>query len=205
MNTGRVEAFTDGVIAILITIMLLELPKPDGADWADLRHDIPVLLGYVLSFAYLGIYWVNHHHMFQAVRRVRGPVLWANLHLLFWLSLIPFTTAWVAEERFATVPVVTYGIVLLGSAAAYFVLQAAVIRADGDGSRLRAAIGRDWKGRISPPLYIAGIVLSFFSIWAGIACYASVALIWFIPDRRVERLLQTHEDDATGERRGEPR
>lgn len=196
MSKGRVEAFTDGVIAILITIMLLELPKPDGPDWTALRSDLPVLLGYGLSFAYLGIYWVNHHHMFQAVRHVRGSVLWANLHLLFWLSLVPFTTAWMAE-RFTTVPVVCYGIALLGSAAAYFTLQTMVIRADGSESRLRAAIGRDPKGKISPFIYVAGVVLSFVSVWAGIACYILVALIWFIPDRRVERILQMRAEETT--------
>jgi uncharacterized membrane protein len=192
MRSGRVEAFSDGVIAILITVMVLELPKPDGVTWAALREVLPVLLAYLLSFVYLGIYWNNHHHMFQAVSRVSGSVLWANLHLLFWLSLVPFTTAWMSENGFATIPTAVYGIVLLLNGIAYFLLQRRLLRAEGPGSRLAVAIGRDLKGWSSPGLYILGIALSFVSPWLGLAVYVVVALMWLVPDRRVERLL-AHE------------
>jgi len=189
MRTGRVEAFSDGVIAILITIMVLELPKPDGADWGALAADWKVLLAYVLSFVYLGIYWNNHHHMFQAVRRVGGGVLWANLHLLFWLSLVPFVTGWMSEQDFATVPVVAYGLVLLVAAGAYSILQTVLIRTEGPGSALAVAVGRDLKGKLSVPLYVAGILLALVHPDLGLAAFVLVAVIWFIPDRRVERQL----------------
>jgi uncharacterized membrane protein len=189
MRTERLAAFSDGVIAIAITVMALELPKPDGASWDALRADAPVLLAYLLSFVYLGIYWNNHHHMLAAVSRVSGSVLWANLHLLFWLSLVPFVTGWISEERFAPIPTGAYGFVLLLAAVAYWILQNRLLRAQGPDLRLRAAVGRDLKGKLSPALYIAGILLTFASQWLGLAVYVIVALIWLIPDRRVERLL----------------
>ena len=196
MRTSRIEALSDGVIAILITIMVLELPKPDGATWTALGHDLPVLLGYVLSFVYLGIYWNNHHHMFQVVSRVRGGVLWANLHLLFWLSLVPFVTDWATEEwiadreRVPAAPVEAYGVVLLLAAISYSILQTTLIRAQGPGSTLAAAVGRDRKGKLSVPLYAAGILLSLVSPYLGLAVYVVVALMWLVPDRRVERRFE---------------
>jgi uncharacterized membrane protein len=189
MSKDRLQAFSDGVIAILITIMVLELHTPDGTDWQALRHELPVLLAYVLSFVYIGIYWNNHHHMLSAVQRVSGGALWANLHLLFWLSLVPFTTSWMSENDFPTVPVAVYGITLLAAAIAYVILQTLLLRADAEGSMLAAAIGRDAKGRLSPLLYCAGIGLAFVNPWIGLAFYIAVALIWLVPDRRVERLF----------------
>jgi uncharacterized membrane protein len=186
---GRLEAFSDGVIAILITIMVLELHIPAGSSWHALGHELPVLLAYVLSFVYLGIYWNNHHHMMAAVSRVSGAALWGNLHLLFWLSLIPFSTAWMSEHRFPPVPTAVYGIVLLAAAIAYFVLQTTLLRGEGEQSRLRAALGSDVKGKISPLLYCIGIGLAFVDRWLGVAVYVAVALIWLVPDRRVERHL----------------
>jgi uncharacterized membrane protein len=198
MRTGRVEAFSDGVLAILITIMVLELPKPGGPDWSDLVKVWHVLLAYALSFLYIGIYWSNHHHMFQAVRRIRGGVLWANLHLLFWLSLVPFITGWLSEEwdppkhPLPVVPVAVYGVALLFAGIAYWLLQAALIRAEGPGSALAVAVGRDVKGKVTPVLIAAGIGVSFVQPWLGLAAYFLVAAIWLIPDSRVERQL-THE------------
>ena len=189
MPKGRLEAFSDGVIAILITIMVLELHIPAGTSWHALGHELPVLLAYVLSFVYLGIYWNNHHHMMAAVSRVSGAALWGNLHLLFWLSLIPFSTAWMSEHRFPPVPTAVYGIVLLAAAIAYFVLQTVLLRGEGEHSRLRAALGSDVKGKISPLLYCIGIGLAFVDRWLGVAVYVGVALIWLVPDRRVERHL----------------
>ena len=201
MRTGRLEAFSDGVIAILITIMVLELPKPGGAEWSDIRGDLPVLLAYLLSFVYLGIYWNNHHHMLQAVRRVTGGALWANLHLLFWLSLVPFVTDWITEvidrngelpagrQEPLTVPLVAYGLVLLAAGVAYFILQTTLIRAEGESSALSAAIGRDVKGKLSAPLYLVGVLLSLVNPALGIGVYVLVALVWLVPDRRVERQL----------------
>jgi uncharacterized membrane protein len=194
VGTGRIEAFSDGVIAILITIMVLELHTPRSPSWEALAEDLPVLLAYLLSFVYLGIYWNNHHHMLAAVSRVSGAVLWANLHLLFWLSLVPFVTAWMSENGFATIPTAVYGLVLLLSAVAYYVLQGTLLRAQGRGSRLAAAVGRDLKGKLSPWLYCVGIALSFLNQWLGIAVYVVVALIWLVPDRRVEREI-THHDE----------
>jgi uncharacterized membrane protein len=167
MSKVRLEAFSDGVIAILITIMVLELRTPAGTSWHALRHELPVLLAYVLSFVYLGIYWSNHHHMLAAVSRVSGATLWANLHLLFWLSLVPFSTAWMSEHHFPAVPTAVYGIVLLATAIAYYVLQTTLLRAEGDRSRLRAAIGSDVNGKISPVLYCLAIGLSFANRWIG--------------------------------------
>jgi uncharacterized membrane protein len=189
MRTGRVEAFSDGVIAILITVMVLELHIPGDPSWKALGEDLPVLLAYLLSFVYLGIYWNNHHHMLAAVSRVSGGVLWANLHLLFWLSLVPFVTAWMSETAFATNPTAAYGIVLLLAALAFSILRFTLLRAQGGDGRLRTATGRDLKGKVSPLLYCAGIGLSFVSEWLGIAAYVVVALMWLVPDRRVERTL----------------
>lgn len=189
MPKGRLEAFSDGVIAILITIMVLELHTPGGSSWRALAHELPVLLAYVLSFVYLGIYWNNHHHMLAAVSRVSGAALWANLHLLFWLSLVPFCTAWMSEHRFPSIPTAVYGIVLLAAAIAYYLLQLTLLRAEGDQSKLRTAIGSDVKGKISPALYCIGIGLAFANRWLGLAVYVVVALIWLVPDRRLERHL----------------
>jgi uncharacterized membrane protein len=199
MSTGRMEAFSDGVIAILITVMVLELPIPHGTTWGALREAAPVLLSYVLSFAYLGIYWNNHHHMLQATDRVTGLILWANLHLLFWLSLLPFATAWMGENSFAATPVAAYGVVLLAAALAYYALQKAIIRSQGESSLVAAAIGRDAKGKISPVLCVAGIGLSFVDRWLAIAMYALLAVIWLIPDRRIERTVSGRRSLASDE------
>jgi uncharacterized membrane protein len=195
MRTGRLEAFSDGVIAILITIMVLELKVPLGAPhFTDLRPLLPLILSYVLSFVYLGIYWNNHHHLFQVTDSVSGPVLWANLHLLFWLSLIPFVTAWMGENSFAQATVALYGIVLLFAALAYFLLEIAILRAPGGNPVLAAAIGRDLKGKVSLFLYIAAVALSFLSREAACAIYVLVALIWLIPDPRIERAFSGERD-----------
>jgi uncharacterized membrane protein len=196
MSTARLETFSDGVIAILITIMVLELHTPRGTSWDALSHELPVLLAYVLSFVYLGIYWNNHHHMLAAVSRARGTTLWANLHLLFWLSLVPFSTAWMSEHHFPPVPTAFYGLVLLAAAVAYYILQAILIRGEGQQSRLRLALGSDVKGKISPLLYCLGIGLSFVDRWLGLAVYVAVALIWLVPDRRLERHLTATAADA---------
>jgi uncharacterized membrane protein len=184
------EAFSDGVIAILITVMVLELRVPHGTEWSALHQAVPVLLTYVLSFVYLGIYWNNHHHMLQATHRVNGLILWANMHLLFWLSLVPFTTAWMGENHFAAVPTAAYGIVLLAAAVAYYLLQTAIIHDQGEGSLLAAAVSRDVKGKLSPLLYITGIALSAVDARLAVAVYTVVALLWLIPDRRLERTIR---------------
>ncbi|RKS75273.1 putative membrane protein [Motilibacter peucedani] len=189
MRTGRLEAFSDGVIAILITIMVLELHVPEEPTWSSLHEELPVLLSYPLSFVYLGIYWNNHHHMLQATERVDGLVLWANLHLLFWLSLVPFATGWMGETTFATVPTEAYGVVLLAAALAYYALQWSIIRCEGPGSLLHVAVGRDRKGKLSPLFYLAAMVLTLVDRWLGVAMYVLVALLWLVPDRRVERVL----------------
>ena len=194
MTARRVEAFSDGVIAIIITIMVLEMKVPHGADWTTLYPLIPVFISYVISFVYLGIYWNNHHHMLAMSEHVGGGVLWANLHLLFWLSLIPFTTGWMGENHFAPTPVFLYGVVLLMAAIAYFMLQSAVIRKDGAHSRLRKAIGRDIKGKISPVCYLAAIVLTYVHPWISVALYLLVALMWLVPDRRIESAVRRAED-----------
>ena len=181
MTKGRMEAFSDGVIAIIITIMVLELRVPHGADPQALRPLIPVFMSYVLSFIFLGIYWSNHHHLLQAVKLVHGGVLWANLHLLFWLSLTPFVTAWMGENRFAPWPVALYGVVLLGAAIAYFILAKALV----------ALHGRDFKGKISMVFYLAAIPLAFVSSWLAGGLYVLVAVMWLVPDRRIEKTL-TH-------------
>jgi uncharacterized membrane protein len=186
MGKGRLEAFSDGVIAIIITIMVLELKVPQGHSFGSLLPLAPVLLSYVLSFGYVGIYWNNHHHMLSISHRVSGGVLWANLHLLFWLSLFPFATAWMGENYAAASPTAAYGLVLLMAAVAYWILQQALIAAEGSDSALRSAIGSDWKGKLSPALYLTGIALTFFRPWAAQLVYVLGALIWLIPDRRIE-------------------
>jgi len=189
MGKDRLAAFSDGVIAILITIMVLELRVPHGADWAALVGLVPSLLTYVMSFVYLAIYWNNHHHLLHTVERVDGLILWANSHLLFWLSLIPAATAWMGENLSAPVPSAVYGGVLLMPAVAYYLLQKAIVRRQGAHSVLAEALGRDVKGKISPILYVAGIVLAFVSPWISIAIYALVAVMWLVPDRRIESTL----------------
>ncbi|HTM02507.1 MAG TPA: TMEM175 family protein [Vicinamibacterales bacterium] len=194
MNSGRLEAFSDGVLAIIITIMVLELRVPHGLDLDALRPLMPVATCYVLSFIYIGIYWNNHHHMLHVTERVNGRILWANLHLLFWLSLVPFVTAWMGENNFAPVPTAAYGVVLLLAAIAYFILQSAIIASQGPASVLRAAIGEDWKGKISPLLYAAAIPTALR--WPAVAgaIYAVVAIIWLVPDTRIERMIGESSD-----------
>ena len=189
MGKNRLEAFSDGVIAILITIMVLELKVPHGDTLADLAPLIPVFLSYVLSFAYLGIYWNNHHHMLHVCERITGVMLWANLHLLFWLSLIPFTTGWMGENHFAAAPSALYGFVLLMAAIAYWILQQLIIASQGAGSLLKKAIGGDWKGKLSPVLYLIAIPVAFWSQQVSQGIYVLVALFWLIPDRRIETVL----------------
>jgi TMEM175 potassium channel family protein len=189
MSKGRLEAFSDGVIAILITIMVLALTVPHEATLAALRPLIPIFLSYALSFVFLGIYWNNHHHLLQATKQVDGRVLWANLHLLFWLSLIPFATAWMGENNFAPWPVALYGVVLLFAAIAYFILARALIALHGSDSALATALGSDFKGKVSIVLYLAAIGLSYISSGLACAVYVLVAVIWLIPDRRIEKTL----------------
>jgi uncharacterized membrane protein len=189
MPTGRLEAFSDGVIAIIITIMVLEMKAPQGGRLEDLAPLLPVFLSYVLSFVYVGIYWNNHHHMLHACSAVTGAILWANLHLLFWLSLFPFTTGWMGENHFTALPTALYGVVLLMAAIAYLGLQQAIIRAQGQDSILKKAIGRDWKGKLSPVLYIVAIVATQRSSWFAQAILVIAALIWLVPDRRIEKRL----------------
>ena len=189
MNKSRLEAFSDGVIAILITIMVLELRIPEGDDWNALRPILPVLITYVLSFIILGIYWNNHHHLIHAADRMTAGIMWANLHLLFWLSLIPFSTGWMGRNNFAPLPTAVYGVVLLMAAISYTILERTIIAAQGPHSRLKEAIGGDAKGYASLALYAAAIPLAFVNRWLAYAIYVIVALIWFIPDRRIERRL----------------
>jgi len=190
MTKTRVEAFSDGVIAILITIMVLELKVPHGADLAALEPLLPVFLTYVLSFVYLGIYWNNHHHLFHAGDHVSGGILWANLHLLFWLSLVPFVTGWMGENHFAPLPTAVYGAVLMLAGVAYLILQSAIIRQQGPGSKLAAAVGKDVKGKLSAALYAFAIPLAFVHQWISDAIYVLVALMWLVPDRRIERAIR---------------
>ena len=195
MNKNRLEAFSDGVLAIIITIMVLELHVPDEPTWRGLGSVLPTFLSYLLSFVYVGIYWNNHHHMIHLASRVNGAILWANLHLLFWLSLIPFTTRWMDESGFVQIPVLTYGINLLCAALAYFILERALIRQQGRDGPLAQAIGRDWKGKTSPLIYLAGLGLTAVQPLFGVAVYTIVALIWLIPDRRVEHFVnRAHRD-----------
>ena len=189
MKKGRLEAFSDGVLAIIITIMVLELKVPHGADLVSLRPLFPVFVSYILSFIYIGIYWNNHHHLLHTVNNVSGGVLWANLHLLFWLSLVPFVTGWMGENHFAAIPVALYGLVLLMAAIAYFILQTIILKKHGKQSILAKAIGKDFKGKISPILYVAGIFLTWISPFIAGGIYALVAFIWLIPDKRIERIF----------------
>jgi uncharacterized membrane protein len=189
MNTGRLEAFSDGVIAILITIMVLELKIPEGSDWNALRPLVPILLTYAMSFVFLGIYWNNHHHLLLATERINGRVMWANLHLLFWLSLTPFVTGWMGENHTAAAPNAAYGGVLFCSAIAYWILQRQILAAQGPQSKLAEMLGRDIKGNISPFFYLAAIGLAFVNPWISDVLYVSVALWWLVPDRRIERNL----------------
>jgi len=194
MGKTRLEAFSDGVLAIIITIMVLELKVPHDESLAALGSLAPVFLSYVLSFVYVGIYWNNHHHMLHAAGRVSGSILWANLHLLFWLSLLPFATGWMGENHFAAAPTAIYGAVLLMAAIAYAILQRRIIAAQGDASLLRRAVGSDFKGRISPVLYILAIVAAFRAHWLSQAIYVAVALMWLVPDRRIEAALARRGD-----------
>lgn len=194
MQKNRLEAFSDGVIAIIITIMVLELKVPHGVDFAALKPLLPVFLGYVLSFIYVGIYWNNHHHLLHAARRVSGGIMWANLHLLFWLSLIPFVTGWMGENHFAALPTALYGVVLLMAAFAYLILQSAIVATLGHDSPLAGTLGRDWKGKLSLACYATAIGLAFVNQWLSDALYVSVAVVWLIPDRRVERAVASNGD-----------
>ena len=189
MEKNRLEAFSDGVLAIIITIMVLELKVPHATELAELKPLLPVFLSYVLSFVYVGIYWNNHHHMFHSTRHVTGGILWANLHLLFWLSLFPFTTGWMGENHFAPTPTALYGLVLLMAAIAYYILQRTIIRQQGPNSLLAKAVGKDRKGKLSPVCYLAAIPLAFVSPWIAGGLYMFVAIIWLVPDRRIERVL----------------
>jgi uncharacterized membrane protein len=194
MKTTRLEAFSDGVLAIIITIMVLELKVPHAVELAALKPVLPVLLSYVLSFIYLGIYWNNHHHLFQATEEVSGGILWANLHLLFWLSLFPFTTGWMGENHLAAIPTAIYGFVLLMAAIAYYVLQRTIIAKEGRESLLAQAVGKDWKGKLSPLFYLAAIPLAFVSPWIAGGLYVFAALLWLIPDPRIEREIEKREE-----------
>jgi len=194
MPKGRLEAFSDGVIAIIITIMVLEMKVPHGDRLQDLATLLPVFLSYALSFIYVGIYWNNHHHMLHTCSVVTGAMLWANLHLLFWLSLFPFATGWMGENHFTAAPTVLYGVVLLMAAIAYYLLQQTIIRAQGENSLLKKAVGSDWKGKLSPLLYLAAIVATLRSPWIAQAVYVVAALIWLIPDRRIEQALPRNGD-----------
>jgi len=195
MRTSRLEAFSDGVLAIIITIMVLELNVPEEPSLHALGESATGFLTYALSFVYVGIYWNNHHHMFQVVEAITGSVLWANLHLLFWLSLFPFSTAWMDDTGFARTPTLIYGVNLLLAALAYYALVLTIYRGPG-GGRLRQALGADLKGRLSPLMYIAGILLCLLNPWVGLAAYTVVAVVWLVPDRRVERFLAEDEADA---------
>ncbi|MCI0707393.1 MAG: TMEM175 family protein [Ignavibacteriae bacterium] len=197
MSKSRMEAFSDGVLAIIITIMVLEMKVPHGTDLSALMPILPVFLSYVLSFVYLAIYWNNHHHMLQMCQRVNGKVLWANLHLLFWLSLFPFITGWVGENSFAPTPTALYGVVLLMAAMAYYILQRTIIAGQGENSLLARAVGNDLKGKASPILYAAGILLAFVNHWIANGIYVFVALMWLIPDKRIERTLASRGDSQT--------
>jgi uncharacterized membrane protein len=192
MQKNRLEAFSDGVIAIIITIMVLEMKVPHGTELDDLKPILPVFLSYVLSFIYIGIYWSNHHHLLHATRQVSGGILWANLHLLFWLSLVPFVTGWMGENHFAALPAALYGLVLLLAGVAYLVLQRAIVTRQAGDSSLASELGRDRKGKLSLVLYVVGIGLAFVSPWMAAALYALVAAMWLVPDRRLERAMKEH-------------
>ncbi len=194
MDTARLEAFSDGVIAILITIMVLELKVPHGADLEALHTLAPVLTAYVLSFIYLGIYWNNHHHLFQATGHINGTILWANLHLLFWLSLVPFVTNWMGEHYQESLPTAIYGVILFAAGTAYYILQNLIVREQGKNSTIKTALGKDFKGKISPLIYIAAIFLAFVNSYIADALYVLVALIWLVPDRRIEKKIHHQEN-----------
>ncbi|HJV39684.1 MAG TPA: TMEM175 family protein [Geothrix sp.] len=200
MGKNRLEAFSDGVMAIILTIMVLELRAPRGDSFAALRPLLPTFVGYALSFIYIAIYWNNHHHMLHAARKVNGPILWANTHLLFWLSLVPFATAWMGGNHFAAGPVALYGFILLMAGLAYYLLSRCLIHHHGRGSLLEAAVGGDFKGKISVAIYAAAILLSFANRWAGFALYWVVALIWLVPDRRIEKILAREAAGEDGSR-----
>ena len=189
MSKGRLEAFSDAVIAIAMTVMVLELKAPRGSDWPALRPLVPPFLTYVLSFVFLGIYWNNHHHMLHATERVNGKILWANSHLLFWLSLVPFVTGWMGENHFEPLPVAIYGVVLALAAVAWLILQAAIVAHQGPASKLKLAVGSDVKGKVSAAFYLAAIPLAFVRPWVSIGLYALVALMWLVPDRRIEGVV----------------
>ena len=189
MTKTRLEAFSDGVIAIIITIMVLELKVPHGAEWSSLAKLLPIFLNYILSFIYIAIYWNNHHHLMHACHRIDAAILWANAHLLFWLSLIPFATGWMGENHFAKLPTALYGVSLLMPAIAYHLLQRAIIRKNGNDGVLAAALGRDFKGKLSPLAYLIAIVLAFYLPWLSLVIYVGVALVWLVPDRRIEKLI----------------
>jgi len=189
MEKNRLEAFSDGVLAIIITIMVLEMKVPHGSDFAAVKPLLPVFLAYVLSFIYVGIYWNNHHHLLKACRHVNAAILWANLHLLFWLSLFPFATGWMGENHFTALPSAVYGGVLLLAAVAYYILQTLIVAEQGPDSKLATSIGRDFKGKLSPVLYAVGIAASFLRPWIAGCIYVAVALMWLIPDRRIERVV----------------
>ncbi|WP_347373684.1 TMEM175 family protein [Aequorivita sp. Q41] len=193
MNSSRLEAFSDGVLAIIITIMVLEMKVPHGTDMEALMPLVPVFLSYILSFIYIGIYWNNHHHMMHTVQKVNGGILWANLHLLFWLSMIPFATGWMGENNFAELPMALYGGVLLMAAIAYFILQNRILAEQGKDSLLSKAVGKDYKGKASPILYILGIILAFFIPWVAAVLYVLVAFMWLIPDKRIEIIFNEKE------------
>jgi uncharacterized membrane protein len=197
MGRNRLEAFSDGVLAIIITIMVLELKVPHSADFSALYPLLPVFLTYVLSFVYLAIYWNNHHHMLHTTEQVTGSILWANLHLLFWLSLFPFVTGWMGENHFLPVPMALYGFVLLMAANAYFILQHTIMRSQGKDSILAHAIGRDFKGKISPILYAIAIPTAFYQPWVSIGLYVFVALMWLVPDRRIERVISAQHTKSS--------
>ena len=193
MPTERLTAFSDGVVAIIITIMVLELKVPHGADWAALATLTPVFLSYVLSFVYVAIYWNNHHHLLHTCKRTDGTILWANMHLLFWLSLIPFATGWMGENHFTRLPTALYGVALLMPAIAYYLLQIAIVRRHGPEGALAKALGSDFKGKVSPVLYVAAIAVAFIAPWISHAIYVLVALMWLIPDRRIEKAISNKE------------
>jgi uncharacterized membrane protein len=197
MGKNRLEAFSDGVMAIIITIMVLEMKVPHGSDFEALRPLLPVFLSYILSFIYVGIYWNNHHHLLHAARHVSGAVLWANLNLLFWLSLFPFVTGWMGENHFAALPSAVYGFVLFMAAMAWTLLQRCIIASDGPESVLKRALGADWKGKLSPVIYVAAIVAAFVVPWLAQCLYVLVALMWLIPDKRIERAVVHHDSERT--------
>jgi uncharacterized membrane protein len=200
MSTGRLEAFSDGVIAIIITIMVLEMKIPHGGRVQDLVPLVPIFLSYVLSFVYVGIYWNNHHHLLHACTAVSGTMLWANLHLLFWLSLFPFATGWMGENHFTEAPTVLYGVVLFMAAIAYYLLQQVIIRAEGQNSILKLAVGRDWKGKLSPYLYLVAIFMAMLSPKIAGGVFVAAALIWLVPDRRIERRMAAQHSPSRSDR-----